>query len=182
MTARLGTSARRYAEAAFDIATRDGAVEMWRGQLEQARAALSDERVSGVLANAGIPLDERQELVTRLFADALDPHVLNLIQLLLRRGRIELLPRVVDEFVRLDNARRGIVTAEVTSAAALTPREVDELTARLQARTGGRVQLTFREDPSLLGGLTVRVGDRLIDGSVRGRLARLRNQLLATAR
>ena len=182
MTARLGTSARRYAEAAFEIATRDGNVEVWRDQLQRARDVLSEERVSAVLANAGIPLAEREGLVTRLLGGTLDRRVLNLVQLLLRRRRIELLPRVVDEFIRLDNERRGIVTAEVTSAAPLTQAEVDELTARLQATTGGRVQLTFRVDPGLLGGLTVRLGDQLIDGSVRGRLARLRTQLLATAR
>ena len=182
MTARVGSSARRYAEAAFEIALRDGTVDMWRDQLGRARDALSDERISGVLANQGIPLEERRELVTNVFGDSFDPRVVNLVQLLLRRGRIELLPKVVDEFVRLDNRRLGIVTAEVTSAAPLTRVEADELTARLQATTGGRVQLAFREDPSLLGGLTVRVGDQLIDGSVRGRLARLRNQLLASAR
>ena len=181
MTARLGTSARRYAEAAFDIATRDGAVVAWRDQLQRARDALGDERVARALHNAGVPLEERQDLVERLIADIVDRRVVNLVGLLLRRGRIELLPRLVDEFVRLHNEQRGIVTAEVTSAAPLTPSEVDALTARLQERTGGRVELQFRTDPGLLGGLTVRVGDELMDGSVRGRLERLRNQLLATA-
>ena len=182
MTARLGTSARRYAEAAFQIAARDSAIEQWRDQLRRARDLLADERLSAVLRDAGIALNERQEVLTNLFRDSLEPRVLNLLHLLLRRGRIELLPRLVEEFVRLDNERLGIVTAEVTRAAPLTQPEVDALTARLQARTGGRIEFTFREDPSLLGGLTVRVGDELMDGSVRGRLERLRNQLLATAR
>jgi F-type H+-transporting ATPase subunit delta len=105
----------------------------------------------------------------------------NLIQLLLRRGRIEGLPRVAAEFRRLDDRRQGITHATATSAAPLTPDKVTALTERLERSTGGRVALDVQVDPSLLGGLVVRVGDRLIDGSVRGRLERLRNQLISGA-
>ena len=107
--------------------------------------------------------------------------VQNLIQLLLKRGRIEQLPRVAAEFRRLDDRRLGITHATATSATALTPDEVRALTARLEQSTGGRVELRVEVDPSLLGGLVVRIGDRLIDGSVRGRLERLRNQLISGA-
>ncbi len=109
------------------------------------------------------------------------PKVLNLIALLLRRGRIEELPRVAAEFRRLDDERQGVTHATATSAAALTRDEVSALTERLEQTTGGRVALDIQVDPSLLGGLVVRVGDRLIDGSVRGRLERLRNQLVSGA-
>ena len=100
---------------------------------------------------------------------------------MLRRGRIDHLPRVAAEFRRLDNARQGITIATATSAAPLDPDEVRALTARMEQFTGGRVELDLQVDPSLLGGLVVRVGDRLIDGSVRGRLERLRNQLVSGA-
>jgi len=107
--------------------------------------------------------------------------VLNLIGLMLRRSRIDQLPRVAAEFRRLDNARQGITLATATSAAPLSPDEVRALTARVEQLTGGRIELDLQVDPSLLGGLVVRVGDRLIDGSVRGRLERLRNQLVSGA-
>ncbi len=107
--------------------------------------------------------------------------VLNLVQLMLRRGRIEDLPRVAAEFRRLDDDRQGITNAVATSATELTPDEVRALTARLEQSTGGSIALDVEVDPSLLGGLVVRVGDRLIDGSVRGRLERLRNQLISGA-
>jgi len=107
--------------------------------------------------------------------------VQNLIQLLLRRGRIEALPRVAEEFRRLDDDRQGITHATATTAAKLTPDEVKDLTKRLERSTGRRVALDVEIDPSLLGGLVVRVGDRMIDGSVRGRLERLRNQLISGA-
>jgi len=115
-----------------------------------------------------------------VFAKLSQP-VRNTIFLLIRRGRIEQLPRVVAEFVRLDERRQGITHATATSALPLTDTEIRALTARLEQMTGGRIALTTQVDESLLGGIVVRVGSQLIDGSVRGRLERLRNQLATGA-
>jgi F-type H+-transporting ATPase subunit delta len=175
--AKRDSAPRRYAEAAFQLATRDGSIETWRRELEQAGAA-TDGQLMDVLANPALPLDERLEAANRVFAN-LGQSVRNLIFLLVRRHRIEQLPRVVAEFIRLDERRQGIVHANATSAAPLTDLEVKALTARLEQMTGGRIALETDVDAALLGGLIVRVGDRLIDGSVRGRLERLRNQLAA---
>ncbi len=178
--ARPSTAARRYAEAAFEIALRDGTVEAWRRELDAAAVILGDPTVLRALENPAIPLESRAGLVTALEATISRP-VLNLIALMIRRGRIEALPRVAAEFRRLDDQRNGVTTAIATSATPLESAEVSALTGRLEEMTGGRVELDLRVDPSLLGGLLVRVGDRLIDGSVRGRLERLRNQLVSGA-
>ena len=179
--ARRDTSARRYAEAAFEVATRDKTVEAWRSELDVAAEVAADERALHVLANPAIPIERRAAALGELLGDRASKPVSNLIQLMLRRGRIERLPRVAAEFRRLDDARQGITHATATSATELTPDEVRALTARLEQSTGGRIALDVKVDPSLLGGLVVRVGDRLIDGSVRGRLERLRNQLISGA-
>ena len=179
--ARRETAARRYAEAAFEVATRDGTVETWRAELDVAAAIGSDDRLGHLLANPAIALETRTEMAEATFGKVVSRPVLNLIGLMLRRGRIDQLPRIAAEFRRLDNARQGITIATATSAAALTPDEVRALTQRMEQFTGGRVELDLQVDPSLLGGLVVRVGDRLIDGSVRGRLERLRNQLVSGA-
>ena len=177
--AKRDSAPRRYAEAAFQLATRDGSIETWRRELQQAAAA-ADGQLMDVLANPALPLDERLEAANRVFVN-LGQSVRNIIFLLVRRHRIEQLPRVVAEFIRLDERRQGIVHANATSAAPLTDLEVKALTARLEQMTGGRIALETDVDGSLLGGLIVRVGDRLIDGSVRGRLERLRNQLASGA-
>jgi F-type H+-transporting ATPase subunit delta len=179
--ARRETAARRYAEAAFEVATRDGTLEAWRSELDAAASIVSDDRLGRLLANPAIALETRRELAEATFGKVVSRPVLNLIGLMLRRGRIDQLPRIAAEFRRLDNARQGITIATATSAAALTPDEVRALTQRMEQFTGGRVELDLQVDPSLLGGLVVRVGDRLIDGSVRGRLERLRNQLVSGA-
>ena len=177
--AKRDSAPRRYAEAAFQLAERDRSIETWRRELEQA-AAETDGQLMAVLANPALPLDERLTAANRVFAGLSQP-VRNIVLLLVRRGRIEQLPRVVAEFIRLDDRRQGITHATATSAAPLTDIETRALTARLEQMTGGRVALTTDVDESLLGGLVVRVGDRLIDGSVRGRLERLRNQLASGA-
>lgn len=177
--AKRDSAPRRYAEAAFQLAERDGSIETWRRELEQA-AAESDGQLMAVLANPALPLDERLTAANRVFAGLSQP-VRNLVLLLVKRHRIEQLPRVAAEFARLDDRRKGITHATATSAAPLTDIETRALTARLEQMTGGRIALTTDVDESLLGGLVVRVGDRLIDGSVRGRLERLRNQLASGA-
>ena len=177
--AKRDSAPRRYAEAAFQLADRDGSIETWRRELELA-AATTDGQLMDVLANPALPLDQRLAAANQVFADLSQP-VRNILFLLVRRRRIEQLPRVVAEFIRLDDRRQGIIHATATSAAPLTDLETKALTARLEQMTGGRIALTTDIDEALLGGLVVRVGDRLIDGSVRGRLERLRNQLVSGA-
>ena len=179
--ARRDSAARRFAEAAFQVGTRDGTIETWRSELEASAVRLGGEDAMAALGNPAIPIDQRSVAASALLEGVAGTKVQNLIQLLLRRGRIEDLPRVAAEFRRLDDQRQGITHATATSASPLTPDEIGALTARLEQSTGGRIALDTTVDPSLLGGLIVRVGDRLIDGSVRGRLERLRNQLISGA-
>ena len=160
---------------------RDNAVETWRSELDSAAEVVAEERIGRALANPSIPLETRTTTAEATFGPMVGRKVLNLIGLMLRRGRIEELPRLAAEFRRLDDERQGITHATATSASKLTADEVRALTHRLEQFTGGRVELDVQVDPSLLGGVVVRVGDRLIDGSVRSRLERLRNQLVSGA-
>lgn len=175
------TAARRYAEAAFQVAMRDDAVDAWRHELETAASIIEEPKVGRALANPAVPLETRSGTLRSTFADVVSPGLLNLLALMQKRGRIDQLPRVAAEFRRLDNVRQGVTLATATSAAPLEPDEVRALQERLESMTDGRVELDVQVDPSLLGGLVVRVGDRLIDGSVRGRLERLRNRLVSGA-
>jgi F-type H+-transporting ATPase subunit delta len=176
--ARRDTGPRRYADAAFEIGLRDKTVEVWRRELDAASDMARNEQVIEVLANPAIPLDQRLEAAQRTFAKLSEP-VRNLILLLVRRGRIEQLPRVAVEFARRDDERNGLVHATATSAAPLGEDEIRAIAARLEQLTGARIALETNVDPDILGGVIVRMGDRLIDGSVRGRLERLRGRLAA---
>ena len=175
-------AARRYAEAGFELAARDDALDAWRDGLSNAAALVADSRVSAVLDDPGRPFEERSKSLDRLLGSHVPHHVANLVRLLMRRGRLDILPLVAVEYQRLLNRRRGIVEATVTSAAPLDDAETTALKARVQAMTGADVDLRTVVDPDLIGGLTVRVGDTLLDASVRGRLERLRDQLVAGVR
>lgn len=178
--ARRDTAPRRFAEAAFQIALRDDTLETWRKELDSAAAMLLTGDLEPILSNPAISVEQRIAAAQQIYSKLSDP-VRNLVVLLLRRRRIEQLPRVAQEFARLDDQRQGLTHATATSAVALDAKERKAIVARLEELIGGRVELQTDVDPSILGGLVVRIGDRLIDGSVLGRLERLRNQLASGA-
>lgn len=180
--ARPSIAVRRYAEAAFQIALRDNALDAWGDGLRQAAELLTGELVAPLVDNPSIPLVQRTALAQGLLNGRVPQNVLNMARLLVQRGRAEILPAVAAEYQRLLNRRRGVVEAVVTSAAPLSADETSALRAKLAEMTGGDVDLTVRVDDALIGGLTVQVGDQLLDASVRGRLERLRTQLVTGSR
>ena len=176
--ARTGTIARRYAEAAFELAERDGNVVTWLEQLRAIGASLEqDPALARRLEDPKVPLADRQAALSASLGSTAVPQVKNLVGLVLRRGRLDALPDIAREFGRLHNRREGIVEATATSAMALDDAEIAALRKRLEKLTSGRVELELNVDPRLLGGVQVRLGDLLIDGSVLGRLERLRSRL-----
>jgi F-type H+-transporting ATPase subunit delta len=180
--ARGGSAARRYAEAVFQLAERDNALDRWRDDLRLAADVAADDRVARVVNSPMIPLARREEVVNDLLGTRLSRAAFNLVRVLVKRGNLELIGPIAVEYQRLLNKQRGVVSALVTSAAPLTADEDTAIRARVAQLTGTTVDVTTTVDPALIGGVTVRIGDRLIDASVRGRLERLREQLLAGAR
>lgn len=186
------TAARRYAEAAFEIARRDGTEDAWLAALESAAHVLGSADVLSLVENPAIPLPQRLHAVravlsaTAVVADAHGPPVgdqlANLVGLLVGRQRLSLLPVIATEYGRLLDRQRGVAAALVTSAAPLTAEETQAISARVATMTGTAVSLRTAVDAALIGGVTVRIGDILIDASMRGRLERLRDRIVAGAR
>jgi F-type H+-transporting ATPase subunit delta len=180
--ARSTTAARRYAEAAFELATRDDQLDQWGEGLAFAAQVLTDPRVLPKIDNPARPLAERRDLIAKLLTGRVPDAVIRLASLLAQRGSVERIQGVAAEYRRLLDRHRGVVEARVTSAQPLSPDETEAVRAWVTKRTGKDVNLTANVDEGLIGGLTVRVGDTLLDASVRGRLERLRNQLVAGGR
>ncbi|MHB1414505.1 MAG: F0F1 ATP synthase subunit delta [Chloroflexota bacterium] len=168
--------ARQYAEAAFQLAVQENKVEGWLEELRVAANVLGEDRVRRGLDSPSIGQSEKIRIV-RYSLKGLNPLVLNLISLLVERHRLGLLPVVVAEFDRLLDARRGVVTAEVTTAVPLDSQRTALVAQRLSSMLGKQVRLQTVVDQSIIGGLIVRVGDKLINGSIAGRLASLRQEL-----
>jgi F-type H+-transporting ATPase subunit delta len=182
MASTRTTAARRYAGAAFQLATRDKALDEYAEGLELAAQVLADPGVLKALRNPARPLTERLALVDSLLKKRAPEPVRQLGELLVQRGKIDRIVAVSAEYRRLLNRERGVVEAVATGAMPLTRDEITALNEKVAKMTGRRVDLRVEVDEALIGGLTVRVGDTLYDASVRGRLERLRQRLVAGAR
>ena len=178
---RVRGSARRYAEAAFQIADQDGSLDAWLKDLQLAADLLGPPAVLRLLANPAVPIPVRADAVGKALGSQVSVKARNLVLLMLRRGRIDLLGGVAAEFRAMYEHRKGIVRATVISAAPLDKAEQAAIQQQLGQMVGGTLEIEQQVDPAILGGVIVRLGDRMIDGSVRGRLERLRSRLAAGA-
>ena len=181
--ARPSTAARRYAEAVFEIARRDGTLERWLDDLRLAADVVAQPDAARVVDNPAIPFATRREVLGDAagVGGSAKP-AYNLVLLLAKRGRLSAAPTVAAEYKRLVDRERDVVVATVTSAVPLEKAELEAIGARVREMTGAQAEIVTVVDPALIGGLTVRIGDRLIDASVRGRLERLRDRIVAGAR
>ena len=171
-------ASKRFAEAAFEIATRDATVDAWRKDLAVACEVATDEAAVRAIDSPAVPFAARRQAVEQLLGRRVDRLVLNLALMLAARGRFYLLPDVSAEFDALVRRSRGIVSATVTTPTLLPTDELTALQARVERIAGAKVEMTTETDPSLIGGIKVRIGDYQIDASVANRLARLRKQLV----
>ena len=178
---RIGAG-RRYAEAAFELAERDGAVDAWSRDLALAAGLARDERVARAVDSPAAPFAARRKAVEQLMDKlGVSTGARNLALLLAQRGRFASLPEVSAEYDGLVRDSRGIVAATVTTPTPLAKKELAAIQVRVERIAGAGVELAAETDPTLLGGLTLRIGDRLIDDSLQGRLARLRGRLIQGA-
>lgn len=177
--ARRDTAARRYAEAAFEIGRADRTLEAWERDLGRLREALADEQLRALVEHPAVAYADKERVLRRVVGDDVVPEALNLVLLMVRRGRPGAIDRMVEHFAELLRRHRGISLAEVRTALALEEEQRTAVMERLHELTGDEIEINEVVDESLIGGITVRIGDRLYDSSVRNRLERLRARLTA---
>lgn len=175
MAAVTGSSARRYAEALYQIAVDEKSVSEFGESLERLRGALTPD-VLRALRNPGILLAERRRALDA--ATAGEPKAVgSLLDLLLQRERIALFGRIAEAYMDIVERKAGIVKGRVTTATELSAGEREALVRRLERASGRQIRATFAVDASLIGGAQVQIGDRLIDSSLRAQLAELQREL-----
>ncbi len=173
-----GAAARRYAQAAFQIARETNGLDRWLNDLKKINSIFGSPSVASLVQNPRVTDDEKRQVIERLLpAGTVDPLVTNLLMLLARRERLTMLPRIVEVFQELYNREKGIVVADVTTAVPLNDAQQRGVAERLARITGKTVQLHVHHDPRILGGMITRIGDELIDASVSTRLAQLAERL-----
>ncbi|MEX2160206.1 MAG: F0F1 ATP synthase subunit delta [Dehalococcoidia bacterium] len=174
-------AAKRYAQAAFELARDRGELDAWERDLTSLREVLASREALAFVSSRTIPREAKEDLIRRTAGD-LSPLVWNLVRLLNQRGRLELLLQIVERFQELLDEERGIEHVQVLTAVEMSPDERDALRKRLSDMTGKQVEMQAFVEPEILGGLVVRVGDRLIDGSTKSKLLTLKRQLAGQTR
>ena len=169
-------SAKRYAQATFDIALQRGQLDQWASDLGLVVEALHNAEFSAFLEHAKVPLAQKVQTIGEAF-QGVDPMVLNLLSLLVSRGLAELFPEVEEGYRELLDQHKGREKVDVSSAVPLEDSEREQIIQFLTRLINKEVVLDSQVDPSILGGLVIKVGDRLIDGSTRTRLEGLGKQL-----
>ncbi len=174
--------AARYAHAFADVLVSGGlADDLIDGQLERLLSAWRcSAELREVMADPSIPAEQKRAVLDRLSASLeLLPPFRNLVAVLIDHGRITALEEVIAAFRAWWQQRQGISEVEILTARELDPAAQTRLLEKASALAGTRVRAVFRKDPSILGGVMVRVGSAVYDGSVRGRVDRLKEALTA---
>lgn len=171
--------ARRYAAAFFSLALEKGLVDSLEKELaEVVKTVDENPELQRFLENPMVVVTEKKKVVDEVFGGRLSELTLDFLKVVLDKRREAYLKEIYNEFVKRANEARNLVDVEVTSAKELSQADLTALEARLVKMTGKQVRLTTKVDPALIGGLVVRIGDRVIDGSVTKRLELLREALL----
>lgn len=175
-----GSVARRYAKALFEIGVSESAFSRFEAEVGGLAALYAESRdLREAMENPVVKSAEKQAVLRALLPRvAPSPSVQRFALLLLERGRIALLPSIARAYRRLSDQRAGQVRATVTSATPIGAGDLDRVRAALERRTGRRVIVETAVDPELIGGVVARVGDLVLDGSVRAQLEDLRQRLL----
>ena len=176
MPAPRDIAGRRYALAVIAIARDDHDFDAWADAVDALDGLTAQRTYVDALQADGLS-DEQFQAIVRRVVPAIGQKQLNFLRLLRRKNRLALGGSIASFFRELLDAERGVLRAEVTSAVPLDDAQRERLAQKIAADTGKQVELDTNVDPALIGGLVVRIGDQMIDGSTRSRLRSLRTQL-----
>lgn len=171
--------AGRYAQALFDLARDSGGIDALSSQADDLASALGDSAdLREVIASPILTRGAQEAAIAALASKmGLSDELGNTLRLMARNRRLFALPQLLDRLRALIADHRGEVTADVVSAQELTAEQQARLTETLAAKSGKKVKLNTRVDEGLIGGMIVKLGSRMIDSSIRSKLASLQNSM-----
>jgi len=171
--AEYTTSARPYARAIYALANETSSVDGWGEALALLAAVASDARMQDLLDQPRLSKEQKGELMLKVISDKLNQQQQNLVRLMAENDRLKALPEVAHQFEIYRAEAEGKVEAEVISAFALSSEQEQAITAMLKSKLGRDVSITTSTDESLIGGVIIKAGDTIIDGSMKSQLESL---------
>ena len=169
-------SGKRYAQAIFDLALDNDQVEQWGEDLAVVAEVFEDADFTALMKHADMPAGDKLNATASVLANV-NPLVRNLVDLLVAKNSVDSIAGVHAGYTELLDRHLGRQRVEITTAVPLESSETDRITTFVSGMVRADVVLTTRVDDSILGGLVIQIGDRLLDGSTKARLDGLRNQL-----
>jgi len=173
------TIARPYAEAVFAAAESAGKLDTWSTVLQQLAMIIGDPEMRNVIGDPKVGPEQLYGLIAAAAGDVLDAQAQNFVRVLIENDRLSLLPEIATLFDEMKDEREGVVEAHIESAFPLDEAALSQLVADLERRFKRKVRPQVRVDRALIGGALIMVGDEVIDGTVRGRLASMASALRA---
>jgi F-type H+-transporting ATPase subunit delta len=173
------TVARPYARAAFDIAVKQNQLQQWSQMLTVAAIIVDDEKVYPKLSNPASSASERAGLVNNLASDYFNEDMKHLVYLLAENKRLPLLSDIMTHFERYRLSQQSIIQVKVFTAMEINEQQRQQLLQTLKQRYQCEIEMEIKVRPELIGGLVLHIGDRVIDGSIKGHLGRMHEQLRA---
>jgi F-type H+-transporting ATPase subunit delta len=174
-----GVYAKRYAQAVFRMALEQKELNVWQSDLRKVASIIRDEAFFAFLGNRDVQFDEKAKMLSERLGE-IHPMALKLVSMLVSKGRLSMVEDISDEYQQMLDNYHGIEGAEVAEVTTAIPLDDDEklkLAQRITDMVGRPVVLRARVDPGVVGGIVIRIGDKLIDGSIRSKLATLRKEL-----
>ncbi len=165
--------ALRYAQAVFEIARQKNELDRWQTDLARLSVLADSPELVGWLENPKIRIETKRDTLAKQFS-GVNPLAMNLLYLLISRGRVAQLPQIRDSYTALLNAARGVQEAEVTTAVALDAEDQRRLAERLGTLIGKKLVIKPKVDPAIKGGFVARIADKVMDGSTASRLQALK--------
>jgi F-type H+-transporting ATPase subunit delta len=176
--APAGELVHGYAEALFNVVRAEGELDRVEDELYRFGKVLdSNHELKQALADQSIDRTQRNKVLEELLGDKVSAHTLGLLSFIVTQGRARQLPQILEELSSLAAEARNSVVAEVRSAIPLDDRQRKELAEALSKATGKNVEVKALVDPSVIGGVVAKVGDTVIDGTVKRRMEQLREQV-----
>ena len=166
------TIARPYADAAFSLAVEQGGLSAWSDALGRLAAVMRNPEAQAIVADPRITIDRIVDLIAEAAGD-LSAEQRNFVRVLAENDRLPVLPEIAAQFEDKRNRHDDVLDVDVVSAYPVTDSQLAEVVGTLQERFGRKVKASSEVDPELIGGVMIRIGDEVIDASVRGKLAQL---------
>lgn len=173
----ISTTARPYARAVFETAREKATQPNWSEALVLMSTVANDPTMKELLDNPKMTKQQKGEVFASVCGDKIDQQAKNLVLLLAENGRLSILPAIAEQYEIFRAEAENKVDAEVTSAMPLSGEQETVLKESLKKKLGSDVSLTSKVDESLIGGVIIRAGDMVIDGSIKSQLASLSNAL-----